>query len=64
MEKRLCISQERKEILKSYHNNGMISTKREMATMIRECASKVSLTEEQVKVKPREPHGRFLPVQF
>ena len=47
---RLKISEEQKNILKSFHENGMISTKREMGSAIRECASAASLSEEQVKV--------------
>ena len=44
------ISEEQKNILKSFHENGMISTKREMGSVICECASVASLSEEQVNV--------------
>lgn len=46
---RVKITEEQKNILKSFHENGMISTKREMGSVIRECASVASLSEEQVK---------------
>lgn len=47
---RLVISSEQKVILHMFYENGMISTKREMASTIRECAAQTRLSETQVKV--------------
>lgn len=46
---RLVISNEQKVILLTFYENGMISTKREMGSTIRECAAQTGLSEAQVK---------------
>ena len=48
---RITFSVDQKSILVTYYENGMSSTKQELTETIRECASKVSLTEEQVKMR-------------
>ena len=47
---RLVISNEQKATLLTFYENGMISTKREMGSTIRECATQTRLSETQVKV--------------
>ena len=51
---RLKISAQQKAVLKKYHDEGMISTRREMGSTIRECAAEVSMSEEQVKVQEKK----------
>ena len=38
---RLQISEKQENVLKSYHEKGMISTKREIASLIRQCSAEV-----------------------
>jgi len=46
----VIISNEQKEILLTFYENGMISTKREMGSTIREFAAQTRLSEIQVMV--------------
>ena len=48
--KRIQFTDEQKDILVKCYGEGMTSTNKNMADKIRECAAKLAITEEQVKV--------------
>jgi len=48
---RINYTEEQKRMLLQFFEEGMKSTKREMADKIRECSAKVGISEQQVKVK-------------
>ena len=48
--KRIQFTDEQKHTLVKCYGEGITSTKKYMADKIRECAAKVTITEEQVKV--------------
>lgn len=50
MNNRFAYSDEQKKLLMGFYSSGMHSTKKEMADKIRECAAKVGVSEERVKV--------------
>ena len=47
---RLVYSEEQKEVLTTFFNEGMTSTKKAMCDKIRACATRVGISEDQVKV--------------
>ena len=47
---RIEFTDDQKEILLKFYSEGMTSTKKSMGDKIRECAAKVAISEEQVKV--------------
>ena len=47
---RLVYSEEQKEVLTTFFNEGMTSTKKAMCDKIRACATRVGIWEDQVKV--------------
>ena len=48
---RINYTEEQKHMLFQFFEEGMKSTKREMADKIRECSAKVGISEQQVKVQ-------------
>lgn len=47
---RLIYSEEQKEVLTTFFNEGMTSTEKAMCDKIRACAARVGISENQVKV--------------
>ena len=47
---RIQFTEQQKEILLKFYEEGMKSTKKAMSDKIRECSAKVAVSEEQVKV--------------
>ena len=47
---RIIFTEEQKSALFKFYEEGMTSTKKEMTDRIRQCASTIAISEEQVKV--------------
>ena len=47
---RMIFTEEQKGALLKFFEEGMTSTKKEMADLIRQCASTIAISEEQVKI--------------
>ena len=48
---RINYTEEEKRMLLQFYEEGMKSTKKQMADKIRECSARVGISEQQVKVK-------------